>query len=201
MYQSEWTSRPILHLFPHWNWKKDQLIDVWAYYNNADEVELFLNGRSLGIKRKEGDDLHVSWRVAWQPGTLKAVSRRNGKIILTRTMRTAGPPAQIHLQADRKIIRADGADLSFITVRITDASGQIVPAAANRLTFRIGGEGSLAGLDNGYQAGLESFRAGEHSAYNGLCLAIIRAKRKAGKILLRVSGENLSPANLVISSQ
>jgi beta-galactosidase len=201
MYQGEWTEKPVLHIFPHWNGHKDELIDVWAYYSQADEVELFLNGRSLGIRKKEGDDLHVSWRVAWQPGTLQAISRRNGATILTRTLRTAGPAAQIKLQADRKIIRADGSDLSFVTVRITDANGQIVPTAANQLKFQIEGEGTLAGLDNGYQAGLESFRSDHHTAYNGLCLAIVRAKKKAGKILLRVSGKNLSPATLEISSQ
>jgi len=121
--------------------------------------------------------------------------------ILTRTLRTAGPAAQIKLQADRKIIRADGSDLSFITVRITDANGQIVPTAANQLKFQIEGEGTLAGLDNGYQAGLESFRSDHHTAYNGLCLAIIRAKKKAGKILLRVSGKGIESANLEIVSK
>jgi beta-galactosidase len=82
MYQSEWTNKPVLHLLPHWNWETGKTIDVWAYYNNADEVELYLNGKSLGIRKKAGDDLHVMWRVKYEPGTLKAVSRKNGKTVL-----------------------------------------------------------------------------------------------------------------------
>ncbi len=82
MYQSEWTDKDVLHVFPHWNWQKGQTIDVWAYYNNADEVELYLNGRSLGKSDKKGDDLHVMWRVKYEPGTLKAISRKDGKEVL-----------------------------------------------------------------------------------------------------------------------
>ena len=200
MYQSEWTSKPVLHIFPHWNWNKGQVIDVWAYYSQADEVELFLNGRSLGTRKKTGDDLHVRWRVAWQPGILKAVSRKNGKIVLVRTLRTAGPAAKIQLQADRKIIRADGSDLSFITVRIVDANGQIVPDAVSDLHFAVTGQGVLAGLDNGYQADLESFHTNHHTAYNGLCLAIVRSKKSAGKAVIHVSGEGLMPAYLTVIS-
>jgi beta-galactosidase len=201
MYQSEWTQTPVLHILPHWNWQQGQTVDVWAYYNQADEVELFLNGRSLGIKRKQGDDLHVQWRVVWFPGELKAISRKQGKTVLVRTMRTAGAPAHIELQADRKIIRPDGQDLSFVTVKITDAHGVPVPDAANELDFQVEGEGVLAGLDNGYQADLASFKASRHKAYNGLCLAIIQAKKKAGSIVLRVRGEGLSPAILRLESK
>lgn len=96
MYQSEWTDTPVLHLFPHWNWKKGETVDVWAYYNQADEVELFLNGESLGVKSKPDDAFHVCWRVPFTPGTLKAVSRRDGKEVLTREIRTAGEPARDH---------------------------------------------------------------------------------------------------------
>jgi beta-galactosidase len=194
LYQSEWTSKPVLHIFPHWNWEQDRLIDVWAYYSQADEVELFLNGRSLGTRSKRGDDLHVQWRVAWQPGTLKAVSRKNGKIVLAREIRTAGAPARIGLTADRKVLRADGRDLSFVTIRITDADGQLVPDAARELTFRVEGAGFFAGADNGYPASLESFKELHHKAFNGLCLAIIQTKRTAGKIVLRVAAEGMPPA-------
>jgi beta-galactosidase len=198
MYQSEWTTKPVLHIFPHWNWKKGQLVDVWAYYSQADEVELFLNGRSLGVRKKQGDALHVEWRVAWEPGTLKAISRKQGKAVLVSTIRTAGPAAKIKLVADRTSIRADGSDLSFITVSVVDADGQVVPDAGNELHFGIEGEGRLAGLDNGYQADLESFRGNHHRAYNGLCLAIVRATKKAGKIVLRVEGNGLASASLTV---
>src|SRR5688500_10876563 len=130
MYQSEWTNKPVLHLFPHWTYKqRGQPVDVWAYYNNADEVELFLNGRSLGTKRKQQDDLHVMWRVPFEPGTLKAVSRNNGKTVMTRTINTAGEPAKIELSADRRTIKADGKDLSYVTIRMTDKNGNLVPDA------------------------------------------------------------------------
>jgi beta-galactosidase len=89
MYQSEWTNKPVLHLLPHWNWKAGDNVDVWAYFNNADEVELFLNGKSLGTRRKQGDDLHVQWRVPFEAGVLRALSRRNGKVVLTDEVRTA----------------------------------------------------------------------------------------------------------------
>jgi len=201
MYQSEWTATPVLHVFPHWNWVKGQTVDVWAYYNQADEVELFLNGRSLGVRKKQGEDLHVQWRVDWEPGTLRAVSRRNGKTVLVREVRTAGAPAKIELQADRKMIKSDGKDLSFITVRITDANGELVPDAANELNFQIEGDGMLVGLDNGYQASLESFKTHRHKAYNGLCLAILQAKTRPGKIVVRVSGEGLAEATIRLESK
>jgi beta-galactosidase len=118
MYQSEWTTKDVLYIFPHWNWKAGQTVDVWAYYNNADEVELYLNGQSLGKRSKAGDDLHVMWRVKYESGTLKAVSRKNGKEVLTREIKTAGEPVSIRMKADRSAIKADGKDLSFVTVEL-----------------------------------------------------------------------------------
>ena len=130
MYQSEWTDKPVLHLFPHWNWKAGDNIDVLAYFN-GDEVELFLNGKSLGTKRKTGDDLHVTWRIPYEPGVLKAVSRKNGKVVLIEEVRTAEQPARIALIPDRKVIKADGSDLSFVTVKIVDKNGTLVPGTDN----------------------------------------------------------------------
>ncbi|HKG68913.1 MAG TPA: glycoside hydrolase family 2 TIM barrel-domain containing protein, partial [Segetibacter sp.] len=101
MYQSVFTNKPVLHIYPHWNWKRGDTVDVVSYYNNADEVELFLNGTSLGVQNKSNDDLHVKWRVPFKRGTLKVVSRKNGKTVLTKEVKTAGPPAKIILKADR----------------------------------------------------------------------------------------------------
>jgi len=117
--------------------------------------------------------------------------------VLVRSVRTAGPAARIVLQADRSILKADGSDLSFITVRIEDAQGQLVPDAGNDLHFEVEG-GALAGVDNGYQADLESFKGMHHKAYNGLCMAIVRAGKKAGRIAVRVRAAGLQPASLVI---
>jgi beta-galactosidase len=201
MYQSEWTNKPVLHIFPHWNWNKGQTVDVWAYYNNADEVELFLNNKSLGTRKKQQDDLHVQWRVTYEPGILKAVSRKNGRTVLTKTIETAGVPARLELVPDKKIIHADGKDLSFVTVRVVDAKGNLVPNAAHQLSFKVTGEGHIAGVDNGYQAGGESLKGNTHKAYNGLGLVIIQATEKTGGITLTVTTPGLPPAVLPLRSR
>lgn len=198
MYQSEWTSKPVLHVFPHWNWEPGKLVDVWAWYNQADEAELFLNGRSLGIRRKQGDELHVMWRVPFEPGTLKAVSRKMGKTVCTKEIRTAGAAYRLEMAPDRKIIHANGKDLSFITIRVLDAKGSIVQDAAPLIRIKIAGNASLAGMDNGYQAGLESFKVNQHKAYNGLCLAIVQAGHTAGDIKITASAGGLQDAAVTL---
>lgn len=201
MYQSEWTDKPVLHVFPHWNWMPGKLVDVWAYYNNADEVELFLNGKSLGLRKKNGDNLHVMWRVNYEPGVLKAVSRKNGNTVLEREIKTAGKAAKIELIADRNNIKADGKDLSFITVKVLDEQGNLVPDADNLIKFNISGPGFIAGVDNGYQASMESFKAPYRLAYNGMCLAIIQAQEKSGEIKLHATSEGLLPVSITIKAE
>lgn len=199
MYQSVWTDQPVLHLFPHWNWKTGDTVDVWAYYNNADEVELFLNGKSQGVRKKEGDTFHVMWRLQYVPGTLKAVSRKKGKTVLTKTIHTAGAAARIVLKADRSTIKADGKDLSFVTVTITDAAGNMVPDAANDVQFTVKGEGALTAVDNGSETSMESFRATHRKAFNGLCLAVLKASKKAGKLQLTATSPGLKQASITIN--
>jgi len=199
MYQSEWTNKPVLHIFPHWNWKKGDTVDVWAYYNNADEAELFLNNKSLGIKKKTGDDLHVMWRIPFEPGTLRAVSRMQGKTVLTKEIKTAGAPARIELSADRNKIKADGDDLSFVTVRILDAAGNIVPTAGSLVHFSLQGNGTIAGTDNGWETDLASFQSKDRKAFNGLCLAVLRNSGVKGKIQLTATAEGLKPATVTIN--
>ncbi len=200
MYQSEWTDKPVLHLFPHWNWKQGDKVDVVTYFN-ADEVELFLNGRSKGTKRKQGDDLHVFWRLTYEPGVLKAVSRKNGRVVLTREVRTAEEPARIVLIPDRQTIKADGEDLAFVTVKVVDRNGTLVPAADNLLKFELSGEASIAGVDNGNQISHESFKGNQRRAFHGMALAIIQSKQKQGRILLKASSPNLVSGSLVINTR
>jgi beta-galactosidase len=200
MYQSEWTSKPVLHIFPHWNWKQGDKVDVVAYFN-ADEVELFLNGRSQGTKRKQGDETKVFWRLPYEPGVLKAVSRKNGQAVLTREVRTAEEPARIVLNPDRKTIKADGLDLSFVTVKVVDKNGTVVPHADHLIKFEISGEGFIAGVDNGNQISHESFKAKQRKAFHGMALAVVQAKQKPGRIVLRASSANLTPASVIISSR
>lgn len=201
LYQSEWTNKPVLHILPHWNWNAGKSVEVWAYYNNADEVELYLNGKSLGKKSKQGEDLHVMWNVNYEAGTLKAISRKYGKEILVSEVKTAGAPAKIELIADRKNIKADGKDLSFITVRILDVNGNLVPNANNLVNFKIEGEGFIAGVDNGFQASLEPFKANYRKAYNGLALAIIQAKEKADIIKLTATSNGLTSSSILITTK
>ncbi len=198
LYQSEWTNKPVLHLFPHWNWTAGKKVDVWAYYNNADEVELFLNGKSLGTRSKKGEELHVVWQVNYQPGVLKAVSKKNGQVVLVKEIQTAGKPAKIELLADRSELSADGKDLSFITVRILDEKGVVVPNADNLVQFKLEGEGTIAGVDNGFQASLEPFKADYRKAFHGLCLAIVQSKVKAGELKLIATSVGLKEASVLI---
>ena len=200
MYQSEWTDKPLLHILPHWSWESGKSVEVWAYYNKADEVELYLNGKSMGKRSKENDDLHVMWKVNFKPGTLKAVSRKNGKEILISEVRTAGAPAKIELIADRNNIKADGKDLSFITVKVLDAAGNVVPNAENLIDFEVEGNGFIAGVDNGFQASLEPFKANYRKAFHGLCLAILQSTEQAGTIRLKATSAGLTPASIIVKT-
>jgi beta-galactosidase len=198
MYQSEWTNTPVLHVFPHWNWSEGQTIDVWAYYNQADEVELFLNGKSLGTKKKLNDDLHVQWRVPFEAGTLKAVSRKVGKEVLVKEVKTAGKAANIVLEADRSTIAADGNDLSFVTIKITDEAGNLVPDADNFITFDVKGEGYIAAVDNGNPVSHESFRGNSRKAFNGLALLIIQSTTRKGQVEVTASSAGLREGRISV---
>ena len=198
LYQSVWTDKPVLHLLPHWNWNPGQMVDVWAYYSQADEVELFLNGRSVGIKKKEGDDLHVMWRIKYEPGTIKAVSRKNGKIILNEQISTAGKAYKIELTADRNSIDAGGTDLSFVTVKVLDSKGNLVPDAINLIKFTVNGDGNVLAVDNGNQTSMEKFQDNKRMAFNGLCLAVIKAGKTKGAIVINAGSEGLQNAKITI---
>ena len=201
LYQSLFTKKPVLHIYPHWNWKQRDTVDVVAYYNNADEVELYLNGKSMGVKSKSGDDLHVKWRVPFTPGTLKAVSRKNGKIVLTKEVKTAGKAAKIILKADRALINADGKDLSFITATVVDKDDIMVPDADNLIHFKISGAGFIAGVDSGDPVSHEPFKADKHTALNGLALAIIQSNDEKGKIMLTASADGLTSSTVLIEAK
>ncbi|MBS1577898.1 MAG: DUF4982 domain-containing protein [Bacteroidetes bacterium] len=201
LYQSLFTSKPVLHLFPHWNWTPGQTIDVWAYYNNADEVELFINGKSAGIRKKQNNDLHVMWRVKYEPGTIKAISRKKGIPVLEKEIKTAGEAYKIVLQADRTAIKADNIDLSFITVRVEDKDGNLVPHADNLIQFSVKGNGFIRAVDNGSQTSMESFQGNKRKAFNGMALAVIQATSQKGNIEFTASSKGLKTATLNILSQ
>lgn len=192
MYQSEWRpDKAVLHLFPHWNWTPGQDIDLWAYYNNADEVELFVNGQSQGVRSKGKDDFHVMWRVKFEPGVVKAISRKEGKVVAEQEIRTAGEPAQIRLTPDRSTIQADGKDLSFVTVEIVDKDGNLCPNAENDVTFAVEGAGFIAGVDNGSPISMEKFKDNHRKAFYGKCLVVVQNNGADGNIKLTATAEGL----------
>ena len=192
MYQSEWTDTPVLHLFPHWNWNPGETVDVWAYYNQADSVELFLNERSLGFSAKDSVRLHACWRIPYEPGTLMAVSYSDGKEFLRRSISTSGAPARLKLTSDRVILEAGGDDLAFVTVEVLDENGNLVPYADDLVTFRLEGPATIAAVDNGSPISHEPFRADYRKAFHGKCLVVIRSGKTAGKIRLTALSESFA---------
>lgn len=202
LYQSEWhPEKKVLHLFPHWNWTPGQDIDMWAYYNNADEVELFVNGESQGVRTKGKDDFHVVWRVKYEPGVVKVVSRKDGKTVLEKEIHTAGEPAQIRLTADRNEIKSDGRDLSFVTVEVLDKDGNLCPNADNQIMFDVQGAGFIAGVDNGSPVSMEKFKADHRKAFYGKCLVVVQSDGKSGGIKLTATSEGLKTAVTAIKAK
>jgi beta-galactosidase len=222
-YQSQWTQKPMIHLSPHWNWeeKKGQVIPVTCY-TNCDTVELLLNGRSFGVKGYEyprlgmegtwGNlptraralrttaDLHLTWDMPFEPGTLKAVGVKNGEVVTTVELATTGIPAAIALSADRSSISADRRDVTHVTVKIQDEQGRVVPVAMNEIVFTVEGEGKLIGVDNGDPSSHEDFKANRRRAFNGLCMAIVQSTASAGSIRITTSSPGLTSASLTINT-
>ena len=172
MYQSEWTSKPVLHLFPHWNWVPGDEIDMWCYYNNADEVELFINGQSQGVRKKaDSHQYHVMWRVVFDPGEVKVVARKDGKEVGEQTIKTAGAPDHIRLSYDYK-----GKTTDFIVAEVVDKDGNLCPWADDEIFFIYEGEGGILGTDNGCQTSMERFTAPHRKAFFGKCLVVAKGK-------------------------
>ncbi len=200
LYQSVWTDKPVLHIYPHWNWKRGDTVDVVAYYNQADEVELFLNGKSLGVRSKENEKQHVKWRVPFAAGTLTAVSRKSRRTVLTKEISTATRPATLQLTADRTRIAADGTDLSFVTVKLFDKKGTLIPDAKNSVRFSINGPGFIAGVDNGDPVSHEPFKASQRKLMAGMALVIVQSSGKPGAITLTAKVEGLTETKINIEA-
>jgi beta-galactosidase len=204
IYQARW--RPnfhMAHILPHWTWPErvGQVTPVHVY-TSGDEAELFLNGRSLGKKKRGPYDYRIRWDdVVYQPGTLSVVVSKGHSAWAHEAVATAGPAAKLALHPDRSTIRADRDDLSFVTVEITDRDGHLAPRAKNNVNFGITGPGEIVAVDNGDATSFEPFQATAHSAYNGLCLVVVRSTGEPGTILLKAASNALKPAEVKITAK
>lgn len=203
MYQSEWTNKDVLHLFPHWNWIPGQQIDMWCYYNHADEVELFINGKSQGVRSKKvyqaanegtqyqnSTEYHVMWRVKYEPGEVKVVARKDGKQVGEQTIKTAGAPHHLVLKNNYQ-----GDNTTFIEVDVVDKDGNLCPNAENQVFFSLTDgiceedhatgkkvtictdqPAEIIGVDNGCQTSLERFKDNTRKAFFGKCLVVVKGK-------------------------
>jgi len=197
-YQANWTCKPVLHLFPHWNWagKEGQPISVWVY-GNCNEVELFLNGTSQG-RQSLSVQSHVAWSVPYTAGTLQAIGYMNGLAVATNTITTTGAPASIELLPDRSTILADGLDLSVVTVAVLDAAGRVVPTATNTVSFSISG-GTILGVGDGNPSSHEADKASQRGVFNGLAEVVIQSTNQPGSIILTAISSGLPSTNVTIT--
>ena len=222
-YQSQWTPKPMIHLFPHWNWrgKEGKVIQVMAY-TNCDSVELFVNGKSFGIKAlefpRQGNsggwnrydrppvntttgDLHLVWDVPYEPGTLKAVGRKGGKVVVEEEIHTTGMPAAIRLSVDRNTINADPSDVAHVKVEVVDENGYVVPDANNLIQLTVEGAGNLIGFDNGNPRDSTSMKSSQRRTFNGLALAVIQSDSKPGSIRVQASSPAIKATSVEIITQ
>jgi beta-galactosidase len=171
-------------------------------------VELFLNGRSLGVRSWAGvKDFHLAWQVPYEPGSLRAVAMRGGKVVAESRVETTSAPAKLELSVDRKVVRADGQDLAFVTVRVVDANGRLVRAGGDNLVrFTLTGGGAIAAVDNGDPTNHEPFVgptpvAAQHKAFNGLALVVIRAPRAGAMLTLDAKADGLTGASVTVRAR
>jgi beta-galactosidase len=199
-YKSRWTTAPMAHILPHWNWTAGTTVTVFVY-TNCDSVELFLNNASQGSKAMTSGTLRLEWSVAWASGTLRADCKVGGSVVATDQMRTAGAAARVALSADRATISADGRDLVFITGDVLDANGALVPDAANSVNFSVSGPGQLVGLDNGNPVDTTSYKGTSRKAFSGKVLAIVRSTGTAGSIVVTASSSGLTSDPVTVTAQ
>ena len=204
LYQARWRpGLPMARILPHWTWpeRAGQVTPVHVY-TSGDEAELFLNGASLGRKKKGQFEYRLHWdEVVFQPGRLNVVAYKNGRKWATDAVQTAGAPAKLLLQADRKRIQADGQDLAYITVTVVDKDGVMAPRASNRVKFELEGPGEIVATDNGDATSFESFQSPERNVFNGLAVVIVRAKAgQPGTLRLIAKSDGLEEATVKINS-
>ncbi|HEU6447213.1 MAG TPA: beta-galactosidase GalB [Verrucomicrobiae bacterium] len=204
LYQSRWRPDfPMAHILPHWTWpERVGKITPVHVFTSGDEAELFLNGKSLGRKKKGAYEYRLRWDdVIYQPGTLKVVAYKNGKVWATDEVKTAGAPAKLKLMADRDTICADGNDLSFVAVKVKDKNGIMSPRADNLIHFDIKGPGEIVATDNGAPMDFQPFPSHDRKAFNGFALVIVRGKAgQSGTIKLTATSGKLATGTVFIKT-
>ena len=199
-YQSHWTTTPMVHVLPHWNWTAGTTVTVFVY-TNCDSAELFLNGVSQGSKTFASGAVHLEWSVPWATGTLHVDGKRGGVVVASEDVKTAGTAATVALSADRNTISADGRDLVFVTADVQDAAGILVPTAANAMSFSVSGPGEIVGVDNGNAIDTSTYKATTRNAFSGKALAIVRSTGATGPIVITASSTGLASGSVSLSAQ
>lgn len=200
-YKAAWTNNPVVHIFPHWNWpgKEGKQIKVQGY-SNCDEVELFLNGKSVG-KKKVIPFNKLEWEVVYKPGKLEAIGYNKGKTITREIVETTTAPSQIALNSDCATLKADGCDVAVIKVAIKDAKGRVVPITNNLVKFSIEGPGRIIGTGNGNPSSHEPDKATQRMAFNGYCLVLVQTNKQTGEIRLKASSETLKGSEVILKAE
>lgn len=205
LYQSKWSDKEVLHLLPHWNWTAGQKVSVHCY-TSFDKAELFLNGKSLGVREKDPANLYTTYRLVWddityEPGEIKVVALdKNNNPLKEAVMKTAGEPAKIVLETDRNEIFADGKELAFVTVSIVDENGTLCPQANNLIHFSVEGAGSVKAVGNGDPTSLESFVKPFRKTFNGKCMVLVQSSKTASEFTLKAECEGLEAREIRIKT-
>jgi len=204
LYQSQWRPElPMAHILPHWNWpERVGKITPVHVYTSGDEAELFINNKTMGRRKMiAGQEFRLVWdSVRYEPGTVKVIAYKNGKQWATDEVKTTGEPVKILLTADRKAIKNDGSDLSYITVAVKDNYGLTVPRSHPEIKFEIEGGGEIVATDNGDATSFVSFQSHTRKAFNGLALVVVKAKKGAsGNIIVKAKSEGLNQGSVILT--
>lgn len=210
----------MVHVFPDWNYsgETNKIIPV-VVYSNCRQVELQLNGRSYGVKslvfprpgavRSWSDptpsgttaDLHLTWDVPYEPGTLRVIGRRDGEIVAQEEIHTAGAPSVIALASDKTNLNSAARGVAQIEVRVLDAAGNLVPTATNAVTFEVQGPAKIIGVDNGDPADHDPYQAGTRPVFNGMALVTLEAGKTPGHVTLTAKADGLQEATVALDVQ
>jgi beta-galactosidase len=197
-YQSWWTDKPVLHIAPHWNWPDQAGKEVRVrVFSNCKEVELFLNGKSLGKQMMEPNG-YLDWKVNYEPGVLSAKGYDGDKLITDTKVETTGTPVAVRLSPDRTTIKADRQDVSVVDVSIVDGQGRVVPVADNLVHFELSGPGKIIGVGNGDPSSHEADKANERKTFNGYAQVIVQSGQQAGAMILTATAKGLKVASAKI---